>query len=257
MPLSLQEKLALIYTSAGSQRNIAALVGISHQKVGRILKAGQPELGGYPKNSRALEDPGLIAAVDAAFSIHKDVTKAQARRDKIPYDDRMPVFSRRVPHSDGTPGGRVAGEHTHWLSDDMRNRWITRAFKTRKYAAVSVQSTVSLYDYMQQATRRAKDSTTKEALMHKILLDMELRSGRKLKTVGTPYTPLQFPDYALPVILQDVDDKLRQRHAPAVGAPGTLYANRIMLQLDTRTKKQSATKPRKAGTNRGGTKRRK
>ena len=45
--LTLADKLALIYTGAGSQRNVAALTGLSHQKVGRILK------GEYAADSKA------------------------------------------------------------------------------------------------------------------------------------------------------------------------------------------------------------
>ena len=89
--LTLADRLALIYTSAGSQRNVSALVGISHQKVGRILK------GEYAPDSKVLRDLGLRAAVDVAFRIHTDVARAQARRDGLPFDGNLPVFYAKLP----------------------------------------------------------------------------------------------------------------------------------------------------------------
>lgn len=263
MPLSLQDKVALIYTSAGSQRRVADLLGLSHQQVGRILKAGQPELGGYVANSRALKNPTLIDAVEFGFKLHKQVTKAQAKRDGIQYDPNVPIFARNIPHKDGTPSGRVGGEHTHWLRDELRKAWIVNAFNTRQYAAVSVQSVVTLYDYMEQARGRAYadrmsgNPPTGEALANAIGLQLNLEMGHKLQLIGTQYTPLQFPAQALPLILADIEDKLRRKHAPATGhdRPGTAYASRIVLQKDTRTRKpenDTRTKSRKATGNRRG-----
>lgn len=266
MALSLQDKVALIYTSAGSQRKVAEALGVSHQKVGRILKAGHPELGGYAANSRALLQPALAAAVELGFKNHKRITKAQAKRDGIQYDPNVPIFARNIPHKDGRPGQRVGAEHTHWLRDELRKAWIVNAFNTRQYAAVSVQSVVSLYDYMEQARGRAYADRmtgtppTGEAISNAIGLQMNLEMGHKRQLIGTQYTPLQFPTQALPLILADIDDKLRRKHAPATGndRPGTAYASRIVLQIDSRTRKNDArTKPRKAaGNRRGSTKRR-
>ena len=41
IPLTSQAKLALAITSAGSQRNLAKLLGVTHQKVGRWLREGE------------------------------------------------------------------------------------------------------------------------------------------------------------------------------------------------------------------------
>lgn len=262
MALSLQDKVALIYTSAGSQRRVADLLGLSHQQVGRILKAGQPELGGYVANSRALKNPALIDAVEFGFKLHKQLTKAQAKRDGIQYDPNVPIYARNIPHKDGKPGQRIGAEHTHWLRDELRKAWIVNAFNTRKYAAVSVQSVVSLYDYMEQARGRAYadrmsgNPPTGEAISNAIGLQMNLEAGHKLQLIGTQYTPLQFPAQALPLILADIDDKLRRKHAPATGndRPGTAYASRIVLQIDSRTRKNDPRpKSRKASGNRRGT----
>ena len=257
MPLSLQEKVALIYTSAGSQRKVADLLGLSHQQVGRILKAGSPELGGYPSNSRALKNPALAEAVNFGFSIHKELARRQAKADNIPFDPKLPVFARNLPHKDGKPGGRVAAEHTHWLPDSLRKQWITLAFKSRKYAAVSVQSVVALYDYMRQAQNRAQqERPTGEAIANAIGLQMRLEDGHTRQLIGTQATPLQFPDYALPLILADIDDKLKRKHEPATGAQGTNLATRIVLQIDNRSPRVAKPVARKARGNKAGSRKR-
>jgi hypothetical protein len=261
--LSLQDRVALIYSGAGSQREVARRLGISHQRVGRLLKAGSPELGGYALNSRALLNPDLLARVESAFDAHKREAKAQARRDGIPYSADVPIFARNVAHSDGSPGGRVAAEHTHWIRDELRNLWIKKAHATRKYANVSVQSVVSLYDYIKQGKQRAAQDRAAgnpppgEAIGHAIGLQMNFNAGRRLQTIGTSYTSLQFPDYALPLVFADIDEKLRRKHAPATGddRPGTKLATRIVLQIDSRANRDTS-KPQKAGRNRAGSKRR-
>jgi len=36
------------------------------------------------------------------------------------------------------------------------------------------------------------------------------------------------------MIARDIDGKLRTKHEPATGNPGTLLANQVLFQLDTR-----------------------
>jgi len=200
--------------------------------------------------------------------MHKDVARAQAKADGIPFDPNVPVFARRMTHKDGRPGGRVAGEFTHWLSNDLRREWIKSAHKTKFYANVSVQSLVSVYDYLRDANERAIEDAdngeppTMEALRNRIELEQQYKRSRgRMKTamIGTQYTPLDFPDYAVPMILADVDAKLRRKHEPATGPdrPGTALAARVVLQIDTRKKTTGTndTKPRKKGGNKRGSKR--
>jgi hypothetical protein len=179
--LTLADKLALIYTSAGSQRGVAALVGISHQKVGRILHA---QMEGTPLSDRVLKDPGLIAAIDQGFAIHKQVTREQARIDGIPFDPAIPVFVSRMPRylwdtyidtrgkkhpvpkidpKTGrqwiVPGDRAEALHMHWMRDALRERWIVRESLAGKYAALSIGSIVNLKKYNAAAQRLATASS--------------------------------------------------------------------------------------------------
>lgn len=180
MKVSLQAQIALIYTSQGSQRAVARLTGLSHQRVGRILKAGYPEIGGYAANSRALLNPGTIAAVSAAFKTHTKLARSRARADGLPFDSTLPVYYRRAPmhkkervvwddgsvsyelqfKPDGSPvivpGDRIIAEHTHWLPDELRNAWIARLMQTNAYNNVSIRSTIDLYRYNAQAEDRFK-----------------------------------------------------------------------------------------------------
>lgn len=293
MALSLRDKISLIYTSAGSQRGVASLVGISHQKIGRILHE--------QSSPRVLSDPGLIAAVDLAFSIHKDMARTQARVHALPYDPRYPIFIQRMPlketerrptgelvFDDYTqkwepkykffpvidpktgkqriiPGDRVAALHTHWLSDRIRNAWIAAMQKTGKFAAASVGSIVNLIVYSKRADqefkgkRRRPDQEDSRLQIKDKIINQQIING----LIYTKYTAMdaQFPSH---YIIDDINRKLNEKHAPATGDPGTAFANQILLQVDTRAGKDGnskdkqfrdahpwKSKPRKARGNKG------
>ena len=253
--LSLADKLALIYTGAESQRNVAALVGISHQKVGRILKEE------YASDSKVLRDPGLIAAIDSAFRIHTDVARAQARRDGLPFDPALPVFYSRLPMKVSkmvdqvdrktgemvrvkvpvidprtglqqvAPGDRVAAQNTHWLSDTLRNAWISGKAKTGKFYAASVGSIVDIRIYKKRADANQRGPRTERQKENRRQIIEKLNAGAVNVPMFTKYTDLSFP---ASMIARDIDGKLRTKHEPATGNPGTLLANQVLFQLDTR-----------------------
>lgn len=253
--LSLADKLALIYTSAESQRNVAALVGISHQKVGRILKEE------YASDSKVLRDPSLIAAIDLAFRIHTDVARAQARRDGLPFDPALPVFYSRLPmkvskmvdqvdrktgemvrvkvpvidprtgRQQVAPGDRVAAQNTHWLSDALRNAWIAGKAKTGKFYAASVGSIVDIRVYKKRADANQRGPRTERQKENRRQIVEKMNAGAVNVPMFTKYTDLSFP---ASMIARDIDGKLRAKHEPATGGPGTLLANQVLFQLDTR-----------------------
>ncbi len=266
--LSLADKLALIYTGAGSQRNVAALTGLSHQKVGRILK------GEYAADSKALRDPGLRAAIDTAFRIHADVARAQARRDGLPFDAALPVFYSRLPmkvskmidkvdprtgevvrvkvpvidprtgRQQVAPGDRVAAQNVHWLSDDLRNAWIAGKAKTKKFYAASVGSIVDIRIYKKRADANQRGPRTESQRENRSQIVELVNAGAINVPLFTKYTKLDFPAR---MIERDITDKLRTKHEPATGGPGTLLANQVLFQVDTRRMMEptSDAKPRK------------
>ena len=90
--LSLADKIALIYTSAGSQRKVADAIGVSHQTVGRILLAASEgrSIAQYEKRA------DLMHYVDAAFDLHRDLVRTVARQHQIPYSESVPIYSERL-----------------------------------------------------------------------------------------------------------------------------------------------------------------
>lgn len=310
MKLSIADQLALIYTSAGSQRKIADFTGLSHQTIGRILhaQASGRSLAAYEKR------PDLVAAIDAAFDLHKDLTRRVARQHALPYDPQAPIYAERlalkkraVIDRDGnaifqgdasdvrkflsgrtvrkidketgeilrewkaTPaqiaggmreaiirGERVLAQHLHWVRDDIRKRWVTTSQKSGAYHNISGASVVNLPSYMKTARQRIVDYLnrgglpTREAIKARNALQKLVAAGVKLQRVMTPYTatdPRQDPD----LVWQELQEK-QQRHAPAVGAPGTAFADQYLLQVNTQTSNEA--KPQKARRGSRATKRR-
>lgn len=269
MKLSLQDRVALIYTSAGSQREVARQLGISHQKVGRILHHWTE--GGYRDDSRTLRDPALLASVDRAFAQHTRKVVEQAKRDRLPYSSALPVFQQRMPRTvkawqekvnkrtgeitriyapvkergpDGKlrvkkePGERTEAPNTHWLSDKLRNAWIMAMQRSGKYLNVSVGSVVNLASYNRNANalRAAEAGTagatnTRSAIEGKRQL-LGLRKKRppvERHLVQTPYRTMDPRQYP-EQLAAEVQDLLTRKHQPATGDPGTLYATRVLLQ---------------------------
>lgn len=175
MTLTPQEKLALALTTAGSQRALAKLVGVSHQKIGRWLREGIPAVidptTGYLIASAGAKSIPLEAmpAINQAFEIHKDIAQAQAKADDLPYDPKAPIFARRINHQDGTTGNRVLVENTQYIRDELRDKVIESTARSKKYYKVSVRSIVNLYAYASKAasvelekTASFKNKSTRE-----------------------------------------------------------------------------------------------
>jgi len=243
------EKLALIYTSAGSLRSVASFTGLSRYMVTKILREGYE-----PKA------PAVRAAIQTAFEIYKDVTQAQARVDGLPYTASIPVFVQRMPFKDGTPGDRVAALHTHYLSDRQRNQFIAAAHASGMYYAASVQSIVNLVVYNKRAEEHHKKARQpvrdKLRTQYRNKIQGDIRQQIVQGPIYTQYTPLA-PTIPIEYLLQDIQNKLEAKHDPAIGDPGTARGTSILLQVDTRNGKDKKfrdkhprpTKPRKARRN--------
>lgn len=92
-------------TSAGSQRALARELGVSHQQVGRWLREGEPLHIG-PDGEMPTNKDGSLKVYGGApewiesqlnwnFDRHRDVTKAQALADGVPYNATVPVYTER------------------------------------------------------------------------------------------------------------------------------------------------------------------
>lgn len=253
------------------------MTGLSHQTVGRILhKQAQGEsLDWYSKR------PQYAQAIDAGLKQHTDLARSIARKHGLPFRGELPLLARRLPlkqvgvfdqqgkqiyrgpQRDAQAyiavnglqrtatirqllGDRVIIDHAHWLRDSLRNKWLTTISKTGAYYQASVGSVVSMALYNRQAQQRATErrkrglsQRTDKALQGQY----ELKSERENKRIFTPYSPMNFPD-APWLIGQSIQQTLEARHAPATGEKGTVYADQILLQLDTRKQKTNANKPK-------------
>ena len=141
MALSSQDKLALALTSAGSMRNLAKLVGVSHQKIGRWLREGEPT--GAKKIPAEATD-----AINVAFAFHKDVTKQQAKIDRFPYNPQAPVFAERPTLRNGKPGERLAVNNTEYIKPQLRDKIFEDLQKTKQIQGISVRSQINLRSYL-------------------------------------------------------------------------------------------------------------
>jgi hypothetical protein len=175
---SVAEKLALIYTLAGSMRRVASFVGVTHQRVSRAMQ-GQA-------GAQALAN--LAPLVDAIWPAYVDVARDQALADGLPFDPRIPVTYRRLARQDGLPGDRIAAEHTHWLPDTLRDKWIVAMQKSGRFYAASVESIVNLVVYFKRGEQiyRGKRDERKRANRNSLLRKMALQteSGRRAHQVA-------------------------------------------------------------------------
>lgn len=242
MKHSLRDKIALIYTSAGSQQTIADAIGVSRQTIGRYLHA--PEHGGYAPNSAKWKDHQVNAMVDLLFMMHKDVVKSQAKSDGLEYDAENPVFYQRLTKSNGEKGDKIAADHTHWLSNEQRTNWLAFAAKSKQFFWISARSTVNVAQYAFQAMaryemlKRYEQSPRLEqyadAIMNRII------EGKQKSGMYTARTYVQ--NIPIRQVVADIEKKLITKHEPATGEPGTALADRFTMQARNGIE-QSKSKP--------------
>jgi len=248
--LSARDQLALIMTGATSLRAAARELGVSHQKLGRWLREGEP--GGVKAIPK---DTFTRAAIAAAYSEHADRAREHARALGAPLPPGLPavmIERRELQDAEGRPykSDRLRIQGAQYLGDDLRRRLIEGAQRSGRYAAVSVRSVVSIIDYFrakllaQQAAGQLRNYTParveKEA--RKIARDFArqrtaqdgefVRANMAMFTQSEPLRPGADPELAA----SSVAEKLRAKHEPAThgeaGAlPGTVLGDLISLQL--------------------------
>ena len=258
--LSLQDKLALALTSAGSQRKLAAALGVSHQKVGRWLRAGQPAIidptTGYVMRAKAPESVPIEAApiINAAFKLHISVTKDQAKADGLPFNPESPAFAFRGIMKNGEKGERVIVENTEFIKPDLRQKIITDAGKSKKYLQVSVRSKVRLKDYARKAAEKeieggrrfeTDNSLSKKILQTLLKTNKVIVADDDILPIFTKYESLQGRNAA-----NSVEKKLSSKHEASAESLADEYLFQVMPEkrrrqsIEKQTNKPRA-KPRK------------
>lgn len=239
MPLSLQDKLALAMTSAGSMRNLAALVGITHQKLGRWLREESP----IPREA--------TKAINLAFKIHADISKEQARADGLPYDPLAPTLIQRPTLKDGTPGERVFIDRTQYINPDLRDQIIGTAQQSRRFLQVSIRSNINLYSYI---GTKAPPGASMVQMLNRIDRD-SLAAPFQAREEAQPGSNLPAPLFTKYENISPGTEVRRSRtgwnkklskHSRHVGEKGTALADQILLQLTpTRNATPTPTPPRR------------
>ena len=250
MRLSDQDKLALALTSAGSMRNLAALVGVSHQRIGRWLREG--EAGGVKAIPEQFRE-----SIDTAYKIHRDIAREQAAIDNTPYNPKAPVFFNRNILNTGEPSDRISVQHTQFIKPELRKTVLVETQKTGRVLNASIRSIVNIRLYFknkfekeaQQGKRQFKgipaavnSAVSAFADKHRELdiepdeddedenEDEDEDDEDDTRALFTPYenlSPQADPDLAA----RGIEKKLREKHEPATGVKGSTLADEFLFQM--------------------------
>lgn len=260
MSLTYQDKLALALTSAGSQRRLAALVGASHQQIGRWLREGQPATidpeTGYTihqKGAKAIP-PAFHAAINNAFSIHREITRDQARADGIPYAANAPVFIYRGMLRSGAKGDRVIADNTQYIRPEIRTEFLTTMHQSRRFYSASVRSTVNFRRYTDRRAAEEINRTGRRISVKKLsgyMLEAFLHETNKILPIDetlplyTRYEGFQPGTNAFHAV-DAVNAMLKQKHETSA----IDLADEYLLQLIPQgyVKPQTGQKTSKAAT---------
>lgn len=242
MRLRLQDKLAIALTVAGSQRKLADLVGVSHQRIGRWLTIGGVDSWGRPSKAQEPADKEIRRAIDIAFSILSDVAKQQTEAAGLRFNEKIPVVWQRpgINLLDGRQGDRAVIPHAHYLRPALRDSLIRYAYQSRQFISATVRSILDLAKY--NAIRRAyvPPPGTIEADMRSQLRAREELFRQDHPNIIAPIAPQQLylpaqplnPRFDIDGIIGRINADLRQRHEPASGqGPKTTLADSLVFQM--------------------------
>lgn len=214
MALDYQTKLALMLTSAGSQRKLAALMGVSHQKVGRWLREGKPAIVD-PETGYVIRQAGAVKipereydAIDFAFDIHKQLVKDQARGDRIPYNPHIPIFQFRGIKRDGNKSDRVIADNTGFIKDAVRNAFLASMHKTQKFDNVTLRSIVDFHLYAHQFDKESKKTKNVRKTKYDRAVDKSYKNFKKIADVNQTLPIYTKKTYFGP--LSDVNDSMHE-----------------------------------------------
>lgn len=249
MALTLQDKLALMMTSAGSHRALASLVGVSHQKIGRWLRVGEPATVD-PTTGYIIHGPGARIIpesarplIDAAFALHKDVTRVQAREDGLPYNPSAPVFIARGIMRNGQKGDRVIALKTEYIRPELRNEFIARLQQSGRFYQASVRSIINVYSYAEKTARtdvkqrgRGIDPRiVADAIARKLLDDRSLEEGIEESPLYTRYENIS-PGVRTANALYGINRKLQEKHEPHAVKLADQYLFQVIPRKNEKTK---------------------
>lgn len=268
MRLTLQDKLALALTSYGSMSALARDMGVSRNTVKRWLNEGRvnedeaSDQAGEPIG--VLRIPDYAAPlIDTVFEIHRDVSKEQARVDKLPYNAAAPLFVERKALRTGAKGDRAVAENTQFVRPDLRVESIKRAAASGVYLQASVRSRIDLKRYFKErAIEKIKERGWRMSAaelarsMLNAFVEKERKEKNRIVEKSEPFSLFTQYENISPrrkdhlAAALGIEDKLRAKHEPATGAGNTALADAFLFQLmphpNNANQNASAAKPRRA-----------
>lgn len=236
-------------------RALARELGVSHQKVSRWLREdpkGTPEWDGKFRGVKHIPETNA-PTIDRVFKQHAKFVKEQAKAADIPYNPKAPAAMFRVPlrktdpvTGQPIPGDRVIVDRSQWMSKELRNKVIQGAQDSGKYSVASVRSVIRLDDYFrdraaEELQQRPRKMSVKRlaGLMLKAWTEKERKEHGRSIDGDRPYPLYTARQFISPHLapkgdttaVEDINSKLRQKHEPATGEPGTVLADQLLFQL--------------------------
>lgn len=245
-------------TLTDSQRALAGLLGISHQRVGRYLREGEemPEdsdgnykLDRHGRPAKFGKIPDYLGEqIDYLFEQHKQIVKEQARIDKLPYLAKAPIFQERKYMRNGNKGDRVISGNTEFIRQELRETFVDQVVKTGKFYKINVRSRINLKKYSERLAGELIESGKRRGISARALSTAILNAFVKetnadrntlidktepfsLFTRSTQAYTTHGPwQTTAELAKENIEDQLRNKHSPATGDPGTRYAYEYLLQ---------------------------
>lgn len=182
-------------------RALARQLGVTHQQVGRWLREGEPLHIDIHGNMPTNKDGSLKVygrapdwiddQLNYVFDVHRDITKDQAKVDRVPYNATVPVYTERRYLSGGASdwfrsrkklihellskygkdwsanhqiefaegigyrirkvGDRVISGPTEFIKSDMRQKWVRGMVASQAFYKVNIRSITDLKHYFDKA----------------------------------------------------------------------------------------------------------
>lgn len=251
--LSAQQALALIATGH-SQRQIAATLGVSHQKIGRWLREGQPD-------GVKVIPSSIVPMLQVLLNIHAEQSFQQAQADSIPYSKDYPVFAYRpleVPEADGKmrpQNMRMFIDGTQFIRDDLRRKIFYSMWITDDFLKASIASVIDWLKYVQERflTLSEQRSMTTQHLLRdytggglphdqKVKVLMRENIIKPIWTKSTPtYSGLYKNKIMFDQFYETIEQKLKDRHQNAAEE----YAYRYVFQIKSEKTRYEEKRGRK------------
>lgn len=233
-------------TLTNSQRALAGLLDISHQRVGRYLREGEEHsedtYGNIPVDRHgnirrygAIPDY-LEPQIDYLFQQHVQIVREQARIDRLPFLSKAPVYQERKYMRNGEKGDRVISGNTEYIRKDLRDKYIANVVQTKKFHKVNIRSRINLKRYADRLAGDLIEAGRRNITQRKLsgYLQRTFNKENEILDATEPYPlftrSVDTIKLSQAQAIYEVEYQLANKHSPATGEPGTRFAYEYLLQ---------------------------